>query len=201
MAKTKKTEPKLGGIEITSATIKDDLCDYKYSIVNGVGLENVHSVNGKNIIMPDLGNAMAALRVHLAIIDKAFSLSGIEVQDVNDVRGHELVADYVVTGIKVKGTSEDLKVIIIGNKHVDVSHGRSDITTPQIPLNATSSYPHFEALLEAVQNVQKEVELYHNGKYVLPEEGGEDENQLTLADALNESHGPDFDNQFQKSAK
>ena len=185
---------------ITSASIKDDLCNYTFEISAGVGSGDVHNVKGQGLIEEDMREAFARLNVHLAIIDDAFKNAGITVVDADAMHGEELTTHYTVTGFKVKGSIEDASVILIGSKWISLSKGRMEIETPKISISELSGYPFLQSLQDAVDNVREEVALYKEGKYTKPEpEEANNHNQLTIQDQLdsNEEHDTDFDNELE----
>lgn len=148
------------------ASIKDDLCNYDYEVIQGVGLGFSHKVKGKGIIEDDMKNAFAKLNVHLAAIDDIFIHTNNEFQNIQDVNNHELTFLYNVIGIEVKGGEENESVILTGNKYLRAASGsRMDLVSPKIPIDNLSSYKWYEDLKEAVDNCRREVALYHYGKF------------------------------------
>lgn len=163
-AKQEEAPEEVKLFEITSASITDDLCNYSFEITDGIGLGDTHNVKGKGIIDDDLRNAFVTLNAHLAVIDDVFTHSDTDVDDINKMHGSELSQLYHVTGLKVKGSSQDESVILIGTKHVNSVGGRLDLITPKVPLNEFSSYRWAKELKKAVDAVRMEVELYKGGK-------------------------------------
>jgi len=163
MAKKKVEEVK--PLEITSAVVVDDFCNYSYNIMHGTGRGNTHNVKGKGIISPDMGLAFSRLNVHMAIMDDTFMHSGREIIDVDSMHGDDITLLYMVRGIKIKGTAEDESVVLIGSKFVSSSSGRIELETPKISLVGVGGYEFKEHLKAAVDAVRFEVEQYHNGKY------------------------------------
>lgn len=67
-------------LEIKSATLKDDFCNYKYELTSGPTQGDSLSRNGASIIHNDMKNAFAKLDVHLAVICEE-----IEVKKILDI--------------------------------------------------------------------------------------------------------------------
>jgi len=147
-------------LRITAVSLKDDFCNYSYEITHLVGTGNIHNVKGKGIIDDDLRDAFNRLNVHLATIDGKFGI----VDQVEGLRNNEDVALYNVTGIKMRGSSEDESVIIVGTKHCPNVAGRIDLTTSKIALKDFSAYKPWSELQEDIELIRKEAELYHGGK-------------------------------------
>lgn len=168
--------------EITAASIKDDFCNYTYEIIKGVGFGDTHQVKGKGIVDPDMLNAFAKLNVHLAVLDDAFLLSGIEVVNIDLHHTHELATNYAVTGFKVKGEGENKSVVLVGNKYITSASGRIAIETPKIFIGNASTYKWRQELDNAIEKAREEVALYKNGKYTVAETSGdEDPNQSEMS--------------------
>lgn len=182
---------------IKEASLKDDFCNYKYEITEGVGIGDDHTVKGTGIIKDDMRHAFGNLIVHLAVIDDVFKHSGIEIDDIEKFHTHDLTALYHVTGIKIKGSRENETVILIGSKHVSSAGGRIDIATPKVAMDNFSSYKWYNELKAAVDEVRREVALYKEGKYtpVEVEEEGENPRQLKLGeDVVPSGNDDDLEN-------
>lgn len=171
-------------LQITSASIKDDFCNYSFDILTGTGVGDTHNVKGKGIIDPDMHEALRKFNVHLAIIDDAFVNSGIDVKQVEPLENHELTDRYIVTGFKIKGSQENESIILMGSKYVSQAGGRIELETPKIPLDSLSSYKWYNELKEAADAARNEVELYKEGKCTMVEEEYTDPAQLTIAAQL-----------------
>lgn len=169
-------------IEIRGATIKDMLLNYDFINVAGVGIGNTGSIKGVGVVDDDLLNAMAELNVHLACIDDAFKIAGFETKSFPKMNSHVLTANYVVTGIKIKGESGDESVVITGTKFISVASDHMELTTPKIALKNGSSYKWAEQLLKSVEKIQEESALYVEGKYTEkePKEPKVDKNQTKM---------------------
>jgi len=185
MAKAKKQEVLHGtkGFRITSAKIKDDFCDYSFERTEGVGKGDVHKVSGKGIIDDDLKVAFTILNAHLSVVDDVFKHSDIEIDNIDKMHNHELVGNYHVSGIKIKGEVDNESISIVGTKHVSCG-GRISIETPSINMDSLSSYPWYNELKSASDKIRMEVELYIGGKYTeVDEEEKVNPKQMTIADS------------------
>jgi hypothetical protein len=147
--------------EITSASIKEELCNYGYEIKTGpCAGDKIPTRKGSAIVHNDMINAFAALRVHLAIIDEAFKHVFEQLPTFLNLDNHEIIHEYAITGFKIQGNEENVGYVIFGEKWVTT--GSIGLETPKI--TASSSYPFFDELEEAIANARGEVELYMNGK-------------------------------------
>lgn len=155
---------------ITKAKIKDDFCNYDFTIISGVGAGDNHGVKGKGIVERDMHDAFSKLNVHLAVIDDAFLRSNIEIEDINALHGHDLTILYSVNGIMFKGPKDSESVVLMGTKYVTCASGRIELESPLIPLDNLSSYKWFKELKEAAEKARNEVALYKEGKYTPVEE-------------------------------
>ena len=155
---------------IKSANIKDDFCNYTYEVASGVGIGDKHKVDGQGIIKRELREAFAVLNVHLAVVDDIFKHSGVEIEDIDTMHGHELTTLYSVTGFRIKGGAENESIILIGNKFVSSSAGRIELESPQILIESTSSYKWYNELKAAADQAREEVEKYKKGNYIPVEE-------------------------------
>jgi SpoU rRNA methylase family enzyme len=157
--------------EITSASIKEQKCNYGYEIKTGpTAGDKIPTRKGEAIIHQDMNDAFAALKVHLAIADDAFRHVFDELPELDELTAHEITQEFTVTGFKTTGTEEDEGYFLIGDKYVTL--GVMGVDTPKI--TAGSNYKFFEELSDAISNARKEVELYMNGK------NGEEDNQPEL---------------------
>lgn len=148
-------------IEITNATIKEELCNYGYEIVKGPGTgDKITSRKGSAIVHEDMIEAFAAMNVHLAIIDDAFKFPGSNLETLDEYQNHELTALFNIHGIKIVGTDENEGYILQGAKFVTT--GSISLETPKI--TKVSGYTFFEELHEAISAARNEVYLYMNGK-------------------------------------
>lgn len=190
-----QTEP---AMVIIYAEIKDDYCNYHYRNNTGKQKEFTHKVtNTTGIIDDDMKNAFAKLAVHLAAKDDIFRHSGVEIEDINTMHVHELATLYQVTGFKMKGGPGDESVVLIGNKYLS-GGDRMELDSPKISIDNLSSYKWWSELLQAVQECQEEVLLYHEGKFTVKEKKEPEtkavQNTLFAGQAGDgENHDADFD--------
>jgi hypothetical protein len=154
---------------IKSAKIKDDLCNYEYEIIRGLGVGDTHGVKGSALVERDLPAALAKFNVHLAVIDDAFKLSSIEVTDIDALHSHELAFLYTVTGFKISGSVDSESIVLIGHKYLS-SGGRMELESPRVALDNLSSYKWHNELKAAADAAREEVALYKEGKCTPVEE-------------------------------
>lgn len=147
----------------TSGKLKDGLCNYSYMINEGHNEGFEIDVKGKNIVDPDLSQAVGQLNVHLAAIDDAFKYSKKKITDINAMHTDEIADLFHVTGFEIKGKDENESIVLIGTKYVSAG-GRIELKTPRIPLDNSSSYKWYQELKEVADLCRNEVEAYHNGK-------------------------------------
>lgn len=175
--------------KITEANIVDDFCHYSYEIVRGKHAGDTHSVKGSGLIKEHLREAFVDFNVHLAILDDAFKLAGIEVTSVSEVENHEITLKYQVTGFKIRGSSSVETIQLIGSKYSQTACGRIPIVTPKIALDSLSHYQWYNELNEAAQKAREYVTQYAEGDFIPVETEEEtfNPNQLTIADAASEA--------------
>lgn len=187
MARNKKNkkqeEPvEVKPFEVTGASINDEICNYSYDVNLGPNEGDSHNVKGKNVVHHDLVNAFITLNRHLAAIDDAFQGEDI---DIDREQNNPVVGLYHVSGIKIKGKSDNESVILIGTKYVNSVSARVSIETSRIAIDPLASYKWHNELKEAVDTIKREVELYMEGKCTPKEEveviSGD---QLTIHDAM-----------------
>lgn len=151
-------------LEIESASIKDDYCEYFYKLLTGVGKGDSLKRTGSSVIHHDLKKALDRLDVHLAIIDGSFRGEESD-RSISDLRNDNIVHSFRVNGFSITGSEENQSVIISGNKWV--KNGNISIKTPKISL--TGSYEFLDDLSDAIIHLKSEVEKYMNGKCDEPE--------------------------------
>lgn len=175
---------------IKEATLKEDVCNYGYEVTDGPNHGDFHAVKGSGIIDDDLRHAFGRLHVHMAALDSAFTLSGIEVENIDDYHGHELAFRYLATSFKINGDGES--VTLKGNKYSPTSGARIELTIPKVALDNLSSYPFAAQLKTAMDALREEVALYKEGKYTaMEQEDKPNSKQLTIGDALEQAKGGD----------
>lgn len=156
--------------EITSASIKEQLCNYGYEIKTGpCAGDKIPTRKGSAEVHQDMNDAFAELNVHLAIIDDAFQYVFDELDSLEVLRIHAVAGRFTVTGFKIQGSLENEGFVLIGEKYV--GHGNIGLETPKI--SASSNYQFYDELKEAIENAREEVEEYMNGKSAPKYEQGE----------------------------
>ena len=154
---------------IKGATIKDGFCHYSFEPLKGFAKGDQVNVKGAALVHADMSKALNKLNVHLAHIDDAFKAAEIEIDDIDEFHKHDLTDLFLVNGFKIKGSTEDEKVILIGSKYVSAG-GRIDLETPPILIAEFSPYKWWNELKAAVDKVRQEVEAYMHGKCTPVEE-------------------------------
>jgi hypothetical protein len=163
--------------KITEALIKDDFCNYKYEMTQGKGPYDIHKVDGKGIIKDEMRDVFRKFRVHLAAVYGAFTLNGVEVQDIDQHHNDDITAEFHVSGFKIKGSGDLESIILIGSKYIPCIGGRMGIDTPPIPMDSLSSYKWFNELKVLADKAREEVALYKEGNYTVVENDEEEEDE------------------------
>lgn len=177
----KKADPNERDYEITSASIKDMLCNYELNITGEENHGDRMKVTGSGIVSEDMLTAMARFNVHLACIDDAFKIASVEIANIDKMRSHELTGNYIVTGFKIKGGAGNESLVLIGSKYVSLAGDHMQLQTPKIPLSQSSSYTWHNELSEVCELIREEVSLYREGKYTEKEpKEKEDPNQMDM---------------------
>jgi hypothetical protein len=196
--------------KIIEASLKDMYCDYTYQIISGVGVNNKHKVPGEHVVLEDMTNAFNNFNVHLAALDGAFKLAGVDIDDINKFESHEITLGFRVSGFKIKGNEENESICLIGSKYSAVAQGWFGLVTPFIPINGLSFYKWYNELKAAANTAREEVALYEEGKYLVDDKE-DDVKQLRIdspeAAAVNpegENTGhdlieEDFQDEFEKA--
>lgn len=184
--------------KINEASIKDDFCNYRYEVTEGIGLGDTHGVTGAGIIKDELREALGVLHVHLAVMDEIFKHSGIEVEDIDTLHTHELTSLYRVTSFKIKDTKGAAHVTIKGTKYASSAGGWFDITSPSVAMDNLSSYKWYNELKKAVDDICEEVAKYREGNYIpVKNEEETDKDQGSLFDGKTTDDATD--DEFEKA--
>ncbi len=147
-------------IEITSAVIKELLCNYGYEIKTGPGAgDKIPTRKGSAIVHEDMRQAFEALNVHLAILDDAFSEPEYSI-GLDILSCKEAVENFYVCGFKLSGSEENEGIVLLGEK--SVQHGSISLESPKI--TQSSSYPFYDELCDMIGDAKAEVFAYFNGK-------------------------------------
>jgi hypothetical protein len=147
-------------VEIKSAILKDDFCNYSYELKSGITAGDELSRSGASIVHDDLKERFAQLNAHIAYMDMAYDMAKQDVIDIDDCHNNEIASMYYATGFKLSGNGENESVILTGIKHV--KYGSIDIKTPKLPFD--SSYPFANELRVAIDDCIAEVDAYMHGK-------------------------------------
>lgn len=155
--------------KITSANLVDGYCNYGFEITDGIGKGDSLTGKGSHVVKDDLRDVFAKMNVHLAVRDDIFKHAGVEVEDIDQMHGHEYATLYSVTGFKMGGSDESESIVLIGNKYVS-GGDRFSLTSPKIMIDNLSSYKWWNELKAAADACREEVALYKEGKYIEEEE-------------------------------
>jgi hypothetical protein len=162
---------------ILGAKISDDFCSYSYKYLTGPQ-RNVpqDAKKGIYIIDKDMKYAFARFNVHLACIDDLFKIGKVEVADIDMFHDHDFTQLIEVTEFKIFGDQDNETIVLIGTKHVS-SNNRIKVESYKIPLDSLSSYKWYNELKDAADVARKEVQLYMDGKYTIPESQVDEEEE------------------------
>lgn len=179
----KNLAKKIAGRDFTilKALLKDDLCNYKYEIISGIGIGDSHNVDGAGIIKDELREAFGKLHVHLATLDGIFKAAGVEITDIDTCHEHEFSLMYRVESFEIKGRKGADHVILKGTKYSSIAGGWFNITTPLVALDSLGGYQWYNELKTAFEKCREEVAKYREGNYIpVLEDEGEDKDQASL---------------------
>jgi hypothetical protein len=146
-------------VEIKSASLKDALCNYGYELLTGKTKGDVINRRGTHIIHEDLENAFDNFKVFAAHLDDAYT-GNDNSTELSFLKEETETESYFVSGFKIAGVEENKSISLGVTKFV--VNGSFSYDTPKVKLNG--SYLYLSQLLEAIENVVKEVEYYMNGK-------------------------------------
>jgi hypothetical protein len=148
-------------LEIISASIKDELCNYGYELLTGRNSgDKIPTRKGAHFIHEDLQEAFKNMDVFLAHIDGVFNSWANNQTHISELEEKEDLENYHVSSIKITGQEENKAVIIGGTKHT--VHGDISFQTPKIKYNG--SYLYIEELEVRLTTLISEVEQYMDGK-------------------------------------
>jgi hypothetical protein len=147
-------------IEIRSASLRDQLCNYSYELLTGKTKGDAITRKGVHIIHDDLIEKMKELDVFLAHIDGAFRDANNQTP-IQKLEAEDCLALYEVTGFKITGVEENKSIILVGHK--EVPQGTISFETPKIKISG-STYLYIEELSNRLFEVIEEVEQYMDGK-------------------------------------
>ena len=147
-------------LEIKSAHLDGDFCNYSYELKTGVCTGDCLSRDGASIVHDDLKEKFKRLSVHIAYLDDSYTLAGEEVGDIDACHEDDIATKYEAVGFKLDGTGENESVILSGIK--SVWFGSIKIKMPKITFDG--SYKFINELRVSVDECIEEVESYMNGK-------------------------------------
>ena len=147
-------------IEIRSASLRDQLCNYSYELLTGKTKGDVINRKGVHIVHDDLIEKFNEFDVFLAHIDGAFRDANNQTP-LSELEAEESLALYQVTGFKLSGVEENKSIILVGHK--EVTQGTISFETPKIKLSG-STYLYIEELTQRLYEAIEEVEQYMEGK-------------------------------------
>lgn len=177
-------------IKITSASIKEQKCNYGYEYQTGpTAGDKIPTRKSHGLIHEDLQTAFDALRVHLAIADDAFKHVFAELPALEDLASHEITQGYTFTGFKIQGDEEDEGYFLIGDKWVTL--GTMGCAPPKI--GEHSNYKYWDDLKEKIATALDEVEQYMNGKHAPDDE--EDDKQQEIPFPGGKTSADEFDDE------
>ena len=147
-------------LEIKSAHLDGDFCNYSYELKTGVCTGDCLSRDGASIVHDDLKEKFKRLNVHIAYLDDSYTLANHEIADIDQYHEDDIATKYETIGFKLDGTGENESIVLSGNK--SVWFGSIKIKTPKITFDG--SYRFINELRLAVDECIIEVEAYMNGK-------------------------------------
>lgn len=159
-------------LEIKSAKLKDDFCNYGYEFKTGPAAGDVvPNRNGASIVHNDLKLLFKKLNVHLAVkceeVNRA-DIGDVEVLEKIDFMVEQeegtiehRIAHFTVSSFRLEGNGENEGVVLMGTKRLSTGELVS-LTSPKILW--FSEYLFVNELRVVISDLQNEVELYMNGK-------------------------------------
>lgn len=147
-------------IEIRSASLRDQLCNYSYELLTGKTKGDVITRKGVHIVHDDLITKFECFNVFLAHIDGAFKDANNQTP-LSELEEDALLDLYSVSGFKITGVEENKSIILVGHK--EVTQGTISFETPKIKLSG-STYLYIKELSQRLYETIEEVEAYMEGK-------------------------------------
>jgi len=170
-------------IEIRSASLRDQLCNYSYELLTGKTKGDAINRKGVHIVHDDLIQQFKELDVFLAHIDGCFRDANNQTP-LSELEAEDSLALYEVSGFKLSGVEENKSIILVGHK--EVTQGTISFETPKIKLSG-STYLYIEELTQRLYATIEEVEQYMEGKAAPQFEQAvmsfEEEDNLDMEDA------------------
>ncbi|MES2004304.1 MAG: hypothetical protein V4450_07270 [Bacteroidota bacterium] len=180
------------GIEIRSATLKGDFCNYSYDLL--VAPNTTDTINRKSslLIHDDLKALFKKLHPHLAVICEEINKDEIpDIEKIDDYDHEEhtedslenMVAHFTVSSFAISATGENEAVTISGSRRLSTGDYKKIET---YPVKWTGGYAFIHELRALVDELKVEVEKYMMGKcaprlvqqeMTFPEEGQPEDNE------------------------
>lgn len=145
--------------EIKGASLKDNLCNYSYELLQGKTKGDTLKRSGVHIVHDDMIQNFRTLDVFMAHIDGTYKDANNQTP-LSELEADEVLSKYYVSGFTITGVEENKSVILTGTK--DVTYGSISFQTPKIKLEG--QYLYIEELTWRLRAVIREVELYMDGK-------------------------------------
>lgn len=145
--------------EIKGASLKDQLCNYSYELLQGKTKGDTINIKGVHVVHDDMIQTFDDLHVFLAHLDGAFRDANNQTP-LSELEAEDLVALYSVSGFKITGVEENKSIILVGQK--EVKEGSISFDAPKIKLNG--NYLYIEELTQRTNAAIAEVEAYMGGK-------------------------------------
>lgn len=180
---------------IIAAKLNDGKVDFSFRIQKGIHSGEIANIKGVGIFFDTLQDAFNKFAVHLAVIDEAYKHKGVDIEDIDTMHMDELATTYQVASFKIMGEDDAESIILIGSKYTSL--GDISIQTPKIPLDGLSSYHWYNELKAASDEVRREVKLYKEGNFEVPEKEEPTSKQLKITDMEKAST---FDDELEKAS-
>lgn len=180
---------------ITAAKLNDGKVDFSFRIQKGVHEGDVNNTKGAGIFYDTLQDAFNKFVVHLTVIDQVFKHKGVEIDDIDTMHTDEEVLNYTVSSFKIIGENDSESIQIFGSKYTPL--GDMPVQTPKIPLDGLSSYKWYNELKAASDEVRREVKLYKEGNFEVPEKEEPTSKQLKITD-MEKANA--FDDELEKAS-
>jgi hypothetical protein len=150
-------------LSITKAALKEEICNYSYEVLQGVGEGATHDVKGPGLVKDELTEAFVKFNVRLAALDEVFKHSSIEIDDIDKFHVHDLTYKYHVNSFEIKGSSDKESIVLKGYKYT--AQGQVELKTPKIILDNLAGYKWYNELKTAADEARRQVKKYHEGNY------------------------------------
>ncbi|RFM30057.1 hypothetical protein [Deminuibacter soli] len=182
-------------IQIMSAALKDEFCNYTYDHLVAPNTTNTVNIKSSVLVHDDLKKAFARLNVHLAVICE--EIDPLDVLDIEDIAEYDSsmhneesmefkVSRFTVTSFKIDGTGENEGVTLAGHKRLKTGDYLK-LDTPKTKW--INDYPFINELRVVIDDLRAEVDKYMHGKAAprwiqpeldMPEDGQEEDLSLAI---------------------